>query len=95
MKLARTLFAACVFVIAAAAEGQARCVCRCVDGEVQPVCSSPADLPPLCRPMVCIAEDVPPEPPPSLKVPPPGAKSCRQVRVCDDTNLCDWEEVCR
>jgi hypothetical protein len=32
---------------------KASCECRCVDGQVQPLCSSSIDLPPICAPQIC------------------------------------------
>lgn len=40
------LLAVC-FVVASIASAEARCVCRCVNGEVQPICESAIDLPPI------------------------------------------------
>ena len=31
----------------------ANCVCRCVNGSVQALCSSSIDLPPICAPQIC------------------------------------------
>ncbi len=61
----------------------AACICKCVDGEMQPLCQSSIDLPPICPPAV----------PPSL--PPLGTSQCRQARVCDNFGNCQWQQVCR
>lgn len=44
---------ACVVIVSFAAEAQAECICRCVDGQAAAVCSSPADIRPLCAGSVC------------------------------------------
>jgi len=74
----------------------AACVCRCVNGEVQALCSSAIDLPPICPPRVC------PITPPSVapiqapRVPPIGTTICRQAQVVNPrTGRYEWREVCR
>lgn len=77
-----------------AAPAEAGCVCRCVNGSMQPLCSSPMDMPPMCPPAACgIA-------PPSIapiqapSIPPIGTSSCRQVQVYEGGQY-RWREVCR
>ena len=74
----------------------ASCVCRCVNGEMQALCSSSIDLPPICPPTVC------PITPPSIapiqtpRVPPIGTTVCRQAQVFNQrTGQYEWREVCR
>jgi len=74
----------------------ASCVCRCVNGEVQALCSSSIDVPPVCAPRVC------PITPPSIapiqqpRVPPIGTTHCRQAQVFNQrTGQYEWREVCR
>jgi hypothetical protein len=73
----------------------AACVCQCVDGEMQPLCQSSIDLPPICPPAVCpiAPPSVTPINPPTL--PPLGTSQCRQARVCDAFGNCQWQQVCR
>jgi hypothetical protein len=62
---------------------QAECVCRCVEGEMQPICESAIDLRPLCPVTVC-ALPLPlarPIQPPVL--PPLGTTKCTQRQVLD------------
>ena len=70
----------------------AACTCQCVDGRMQPLCSSSIDIAPpcigICAPQVGI-------PPPSIAIPPVGTTSCRQARVSDQFSNCRWQEVCR
>jgi hypothetical protein len=77
-------------------DASASCVCRCVNGEVQALCSSSIDLPPICPPRVC------PITPPSVapiqapRVPPIGTTVCRQAQVFNQrTGQYEWREVCR
>lgn len=74
----------------------AACVCRCVNGDVQPICTSATDLPPICSPRVC------PITPPSIApigpvvVPPVGTSSCRNEQVLNPiTGRYEWKLVCR
>lgn len=87
------LFAAALLATSAA---QAECACRCVNGEVRPICTSAMDLPPLCAPTLC------PLTPPSLaplqpmQLPPLGTQSCRQVQVLNPrTGQYQWRTVCQ
>jgi hypothetical protein len=79
-----------------AGEAAATCVCRCVNGDVQALCSSSIDVPPVCAPRVC------PIMPPSVapiqapQVPPIGTTDCRQAQVFNQrTGQYEWREVCR
>lgn len=47
MKVGKLLFAVLIGVgFATAAKGG--CICQCVNGQMQPLCDSSIDLPPLC-----------------------------------------------
>src|SRR6516162_7762841 len=74
---------------------RASCVCQCVNGEVQPLCSSAIDLPPICPPRVCplAPPSIAPLNPPTL--PPLGTSACRQEQVCNQFGNCRWQQVCR
>ena len=49
----------------------ARCICRCVDGQMVPICTNIIDLPPICPPTIC------PLVPPSI----PALTTVQQVPV--------------
>jgi hypothetical protein len=76
------------------APAEAACTCECVDGEMQPLCSSPLDIPPICPPRICpiVGPSIAPINPPTL--PPVGTWSCRQARICDPYGNCRWQQVC-
>jgi hypothetical protein len=83
-------------LLAAAGGANAACVCRCVNGEVRPLCTGSLDIPPICAPTIC------PIVPPSItpiqtpQIPPIGTSSCRQVQVLDPyTGQYRWQTVCR
>src|SRR4051794_14630090 len=65
------------------ARAEASCRCQGVDGEMQPLCSSPIDIPPICPPRICpiAGPSIAPINPPTI--PPIGTSSCRQARICD------------
>lgn len=74
---------------------RADCVCRCVDGQMQPLCSNTIDIPPVCMPTVCAIAppSIAPITPPSI--PPLGASSCSPRQVQDpDTGRYEWQRVC-
>lgn len=82
-------------LVIAAGAASANCVCRCVDGSMQAVCTGP-ESPIVCPPAVC------PIPPPSIapivppRLPPPGTETCTQQQVLDPrTGRYEWQEVCR
>lgn len=72
----------------------AACTCRCVDGQVQPLCDKATDARPLCPATLCPlpAPSVAPLSSPTL--PPLGTSRCRQAQVCGPSG-CGWQEVCR
>jgi hypothetical protein len=77
------------------ANADASCVCRCVDGEVQPLCSSSIDLPPICAPAICTI--VPPSIAPIQNpgIPPLGTSSCSPRQVLNPaTNQYEWRSIC-
>ncbi len=88
-------FLTLLFLLLASGAAHASCACQCVDGQMQPLCDSAIDLPPLCPPTTCplTAPSLAPLYP--LKLPPLGTSHCRQARVCDASGNCRWQRVCR
>ena len=82
------LIALMVLLLGGAAN--AACTCQCVDGQMQPLCQSAIDLPPICPATACpIAPPaITPLNPPVL--PPLGTSQCRQA-----VGNCQWQQVCR
>jgi hypothetical protein len=84
----------CALLTTFLSSAEAACVCRCVDGEMQPICNSAMDLPPICPPTICpiappsIAPIIPPS------VPPLGTSDCRMAQVCNMFGNCRWQRVC-
>lgn len=75
---------------------QARCACRCVNGEVKALCTSTLDVPPVCAPQVCPI--VPPSIAPiaPLQLPPLGTTECEMGQVFNPrTRQYAWQRVCR
>ena len=75
---------------------EAACVCRCVGGTVQAICSSPLDIRPICPPRIC------PFTPPSTRpivppvVPPIGTRRCFLRQVYDPyIRRYVWRRLCR
>jgi hypothetical protein len=88
-------FCAFAFTIVLMANADASCVCRCVDGEVQPLCDSSIDLPPICTPTICSI--VPPSIAPIQPsgIPPLGTSSCTSRQVLNPaTNRYEWRSIC-
>ena len=94
MRLALALVSVCVAVLVGV-RAEASCTCQCVDGEMQPLCSSSIDIPPICPPRICpiAAPSIAPIDP--LRIPPIGTSSCRQARICDAFGNCRWQQVCQ
>lgn len=79
----------------AAFDASASCVCRCVNGEVVPLCTSSLDLAPICAPRVCPLTPPSIAPLDSLRLPPLGTTSCRQEQVLNPyTGRYEWKRVC-
>jgi hypothetical protein len=78
------------------ANAQADCVCRCVNGEMQAICSNSLALPPICPPRICPLTPPAIEPLPSLRIPPIGTSECRPAQVLNPrTGQYEWREICR
>ncbi len=74
----------------------ANCVCRCVNGEVVPLCSSSIDLKPICSPQICplVPPSIQPITPPTI--PPIGTKNCVNKQVLNPyTNSYEWKLICQ
>jgi hypothetical protein len=82
-------------VVLVGVRAEASCTCQCVDGEVQPLCSSSMENPPICPPRICpiAAPAIAPIQLPTI--PPLGTSSCRQAHVCDFYGDCRWQQVCQ
>jgi hypothetical protein len=77
------------------ATAEADCECRCVDGEMQPLCSSSIDLPPLCPTTPCSLAPLSIAPLPSMQLPPLGTSHCSQRQVLNPaTRQYEWRNVC-
>jgi hypothetical protein len=73
----------------------AACVCRCVSGEMQPICSSSIDLPPICPPTVCAIVPPPVAPMQAPTVPPIGTTQCSPRQVLNPyTQQYEWRSIC-
>jgi hypothetical protein len=90
----RSLLIGILFLMVAGS-AHASCVCQCVDGQMQPICQSSIDLPPICPASICpiAAPSTAPINPATL--PPLGTSQCRQARVCDTSGHCQWQQVCQ
>jgi hypothetical protein len=86
---------AVLVVLLVTTDTHASCVCRCVNGEMQPLCSSSIDLPPICPPTVC--NIVPPSVAPiqPSMIPPIGTSQCSQQQVLNPvTQQYEWRNIC-
>jgi len=88
--------AALIFSILTISDANARCVCRCVNGDMQALCSSSIDLPPICPPKVCPIRSPSIAPIRAPKIPPIGTTRCRQAQVLNrNTGRYEWKRVCQ
>lgn len=72
------------------------CVCRCVNGEMTPLCNSSVDLPPICPPTICpiVPPSVQPINPPII--PPIGTTRCEYRQVINPrSGYYEWRNVCQ
>ena len=73
----------------------AECICSCVNGQVQPICSTAIEVRPVCGPRVCPI--VPPsvQPIPAPRVPPIGTSKCGPKQVWNpSTGMYEWRVIC-
>lgn len=92
----KTAIGAALLGLFLATSAQGQCVCRCVNGEMRPLCTSAIDLPPICPPTVCplTPPSIAPIQPPTL--PPLGTTSCSQQQVYNPrTGQYEWRSICR
>lgn len=86
----------CVVALGVISIANASCVCKCVNGEVEPICSSSTELPPICSPRVCpiTPPSVVPINPPTI--PPIGTSNCGMEQVYNDSSYrYEWKQICR
>lgn len=71
----------------------AACQCVCVNGQMQPLCSSSLDI---AMPCIGICPIAPPAiaPLPSLALPPLGTSYCQNEQVWNGVRY-EWQRVCR
>lgn len=92
-----TVVFALVLFSAALPIAAARCECRCVNGEIRPLCERVTDIAPVCPQRACpmVPPSVGPTPSPAERLP-LGASECRDVQVLDPrTGSYAWQRVCR
>jgi len=91
----RSLSIALTLWLLGGAAASAACTCQCVNGQMQPLCQSAIDLPPVCAPTICpiAAPSLAPLTAPIL--PPLGTSQCEQAQICDTQGKCEWQQVCR
>ncbi len=74
----------------------AACICRCGNGNVQPICQGATDLPPINSPSICPITPPSISPMQSPTLPPLGTQGCRQAQVLNPmTGQHQWRAVCQ
>ena len=95
----KTIATAALMVPALLCSGEpvsAECVCRCVMGTMQPLCSSVLDVQPYCPHTVCPITPQLVAPVPLNTIPPIGARSCTPRQVLSPySGQYEWQTVCR
>jgi hypothetical protein len=83
------------FSLALTAQAEASCECRCVDGEMQPLCSSSIDIPPICPATICALPPASIAPIQPARIPPLGTSHCSQRQVLNPmTHQYEWRSLC-
>ncbi|WP_146216778.1 hypothetical protein [Glaciecola sp. KUL10] len=73
----------------------ASCTCSCVNGEVQPLCTSRLAIKPICSPRLCPNAPLTIKPIKQQNTPPIGSKSCSLYQVYNESKeKYEWEELC-
>mgnify|MGYP006279490151 CR=1 FL=1 len=97
-KIVSCIFLAALAILQAgvlSGPAEARCICRCVNGSVEPICDSALDIPPICGMQICPI--VPPSIAPlaPLTVPPIGTTNCQMQQVLNPaTGQYEWRQLC-
>lgn len=89
------LFLGLTFIVFTSNAVIASCICTCINGQNQPLCSSSIDIRPICPPKVCPIE--PPSIAPIMRpvVPPIGTSNCWNEQVLNPySGRYEWQEVC-
>jgi hypothetical protein len=90
------LFFALIPLLFFSGSAYSACVCRCVSGEMKPICESSMDLPPICPPSICpiAPPSIAPLQPPTL--PPIGTRNCNQQQIFNPlTGRYEWKTICK
>ena len=88
--------AACCWLALLSLPTEAACVCRCVNGHMQPLCDNALEVRPLCPSTIC--DMVPPSMRPltTPMVPPVGTQHCAPQQVLNPhTRQYEWRTICR
>jgi hypothetical protein len=73
----------------------ASCVCRCMNGQNQPICDDSMSVPPICPPVICPIEPPSVTPIQAPTIPPIGTTDCRQEQVYNPyTQRYEWKTIC-
>jgi hypothetical protein len=89
------LILAVVFGVVFTVSAEAACACQCVDGEMQPLCTSSIDVPPICAMMVCSLAPPSVAPIQPMQLPPLGTSECAQHQVFNPAiRQYEWRTVC-
>jgi hypothetical protein len=96
MRYSIRLITIALVIVAAPAAAHATCGCSCVNGQMQPLCSSAIEVPPICPSTVCrvAPPSVTPIMPP--QVPPVRTSQCHMMQVLNpSTETYQWQRVCQ
>ena len=95
ISLLRATLVGGLFSLGLSASAVADCICNCVNGRVQPICSRVNEIPPICSPQIC------PIQPPSIQpispptIPPIGTQRCGMKQVLNPfTGQYEWKQIC-
>lgn len=91
-------FTVIVLVICQTATANGSCVCRCVNGRMQSLCTSVNDMPAFCPPSTLCPIAAPPTLAPLGPpiAPPVGTRSCFQRQILNPaTGQYEWNMLCR
>lgn len=74
---------------------EASCVCRCVNGQVQAMCTNATEVPPVCGPEVCPVTPPTIEPIAAPQLRPLGTSECHEAQVLNPySHQYEWKRVC-
>jgi hypothetical protein len=96
MRWLRRLTGVALLCVVGVPSAQAVCVCQCLNGLAQSVCTSTLDVPPFCPAIACSFAPPPLAVNPAPFLPQKDTRSCQMTQIYNpNSGRYEWRELCR